>query len=363
MLTHYIYTLLFQFIPEGIALAFLSLVFLDKRTNLKNLLLIGGINGGTTFLFRLLPISFIFHTILAFLILTLLIKQIYNINIIDSFTAVLKSFIILGILELISINIFIKISNTDLKKILASPLLKTLALLLQVSIIFIIGFVLKYRRKKKKMNLYQKIVENLSKYITNELKIPSTKKDILRFGIEIFLSTSITLFLSIFPAFILGTAKPVIIILLAGASLKILTGGIHLKSPWECAVFTSISVNLLGLVSYNYYKIIYNHWLIFVVVSFIYIFISLLLWSPADVPEKPITKKKKIKFFKITSIVFTSIIFFVVILLFYFKGPVFGILCTGLLLGLLFQSLTINPLFYKLRENYYYIKNHIVSNF
>ncbi len=149
MFKQVIFSILFQFIPEGLALTYLSLIFLNKKTKLHNVLLIGCISGGTTFLFRILPLSFIMHTILAFLILTLIINHIYKINIIDCFIAVLKSFIILGILELISINIFIKTSGIELKQIMNNFLLKTLAILLHITLMFITGFIIKHIKKRK----------------------------------------------------------------------------------------------------------------------------------------------------------------------------------------------------------------------
>ncbi len=208
-----------------------------------------------------------------------------------------------------------------------------------------------------KIKLYQKIVKTITEYLAEELDISPKKKDRIRFGLEIFLSTVITLIFSLLPAFFFNTAKAVIIILLAGGFLKLLTGGIHMKGPWECAVFTSIFVNIFGLITTNYYNLFYRYWPIFILISYIYLFISLFLWSPADVPEKPITDERKIKLFKTTSIIFSLLLLTLASFLFYFTGSDFAIICTGIILGLDFQALTISPLFYKIQNYYYVLKN------
>ncbi len=203
---------------------------------------------------------------------------------------------------------------------------------------------------------YEKTVKLVSEYLARELKLGDREKDRIRFGFELLISTVISLSVSLILGGLLGILKAVIFVLIAGSVLKILAGGIHFETIWECGIFTGIITNLLGLISTEYHNIIYNNWRLFLLISSFYIIVSLLLWSPADVPQRPIADNSEIRFFKTFSILVSLIILVTVSSLFYFYKDRFAIESTGLVSGMLFQVFAINPLAYRLQKYYYQIK-------
>ncbi len=150
MIINFIIPLIFQAIFEATALTYNSVIFLKKNIEWKKILLIGGISGMTTHFFRLIPISFGFHSVLAFVILTILLTRFYKDRLIECFIAVIKSAILLVVLETICVNLIIFFSKIKLDVFLDSPVLKTLLGLPQILLMFVIGgLILKLRKSKK----------------------------------------------------------------------------------------------------------------------------------------------------------------------------------------------------------------------
>ncbi|GAB6137462.1 accessory gene regulator ArgB-like protein [Halanaerobaculum tunisiense] len=207
---------------------------------------------------------------------------------------------------------------------------------------------------------YEETVQELSSYIGQELNLTAKKEDRIRFGIEILISTVISLSFSLILAWLLGIFKPVVFILFTSAILKVVSGGIHLKSVWECASFGAVIINLLGLISLEIKEVVYDHWLLVLVVSSLYIISSLLLWSPAEVAEKPIKDKRHRRKLRLISLVLAILLLTMVFLSFYLYQDRFVLVNVSIILGLLFQAVTINPLAYKLLDFYYQIKAELI---
>ncbi len=204
--------------------------------------------------------------------------------------------------------------------------------------------------------VYQKIVKGLSGYISRELNLSDKEKDHIRFALEVLISTLLSLVLSLLVAGFLGIVKPVFFVILAGAALKASAGGIHLKSPLECALSTTFITNLLGLISTRYSIFLYENWVIILMICSLYILFSLIRWSPAGVPEKPIKDEGKRKQLKTISlfIFVISLLFITVSLL--VGGSYYTVVSFSILGGLLFQSFAVSPTAYKLHSLYYSTK-------
>jgi hypothetical protein len=145
----HIIALFLQFIPEGTALAFLATVFLKVQVN-KNIVVIMGMIGGLSgYLFRMLPLTFGFHTILSILLQTVLLNYFYQKRVLDCFISILKPFILLFFCEIITANTLPYITNRPLEDILKNPLLKTIVVLPQVILLLLVGIILLWMRNKK----------------------------------------------------------------------------------------------------------------------------------------------------------------------------------------------------------------------
>lgn len=207
--------------------------------------------------------------------------------------------------------------------------------------------------------LYHKVVQGVSGYIARELNLSDKEKDRIRFALEVLISTLMSLALSLVLALILGIIKAVFFVIIAGAALKASAGGIHLKSPLECAVSTALVTSVLGLIATRYSQVLYKNGVWIVLISFLYILFSLLLWSPADVPEKPIKEIRKRQQLKKISILISFAFILLVGFLFLLGASRYSVVIFSILGGLLFQSFTISPAAYRLHNLYYNLKNRI----
>ncbi|OCL28096.1 hypothetical protein U472_02565 [Orenia metallireducens] len=209
--------------------------------------------------------------------------------------------------------------------------------------------------------IYDTTVNKINNYIVQELDLTAKEQGRIKFGIELLISTIMSLGTTLIVAKLLGILNSVIFISLAGVLLKQVSGGIHFKTPWECAFFTAFFFNLLGYISFWAKESVFNNWVLFLVLSSLYIIISLFLWSPADVPEKPIKDQRQRRRLKLISLILAIFLLILVALLFYIYKGCFALINVSLILGLLFQVSSINPLAYKLCNLYYRVKVKFVS--
>ncbi|HLV09984.1 MAG TPA: hypothetical protein VKY40_07240 [Halanaerobiales bacterium] len=139
-----LFTLLFQYIPEEIAVVFMILVFLKNEINYKLILGLAVLMGFLTYLIRLLPIAFGFHSILSLIVLSLLISIIVKVNKFHIFIAVLKTAIILLLIEIVTINFFLHITGYTIEQVNHNMYIRTLAVLPQTIILFLIACGVRY---------------------------------------------------------------------------------------------------------------------------------------------------------------------------------------------------------------------------
>jgi len=158
MFLNYIYSILFQHIPESLALAYTSTIFLFEKVFLKKILIIGILNGIIIFFLRLMPVSFGFHTIIFLIVFFVIIKYFYKKNILKSLIAVLKSFILLAVFESIFGYLAVFITGKSVELILSDPFLKSMVMIPQISSLFITGLIVKNYRNKKTDNKVDKNV-------------------------------------------------------------------------------------------------------------------------------------------------------------------------------------------------------------
>ena len=148
MLT-FIFELLTQSIPETLAVSFSVAVFLKVKLEKKPILLIGLIQGFIIHFLRKLPMTFGFHTIISIFILTIILYYVYDKSSLNCFISVLKTFILLTVLEVLFSYLIILLTQINVNIINQKPLLKTIVMLPHIIFLFIIGFFINKRQNKK----------------------------------------------------------------------------------------------------------------------------------------------------------------------------------------------------------------------
>lgn len=83
------------------------------------------------------------------------------------------------------------------------------------------------------VNLYTR---KLSGQIGEQLQYSEEQKDVLNYGLIIFIQTMMAIVITVIVGWICGVMKEAITISLAGATLRKTSGGVHATSPMKCII-------------------------------------------------------------------------------------------------------------------------------
>ncbi|RNC29843.1 MAG: hypothetical protein AWM53_00061 [Candidatus Dichloromethanomonas elyunquensis] len=144
-----ILALIFQGIPEQMAVAALAFVIANIPLVWKRIALIGTIVACSAYVLRLLPITFGIHTVLIMSLLFILLIVIGKGNINSSLIASLISFLSLIIAETISLSLLMPLLNVDLQSLTTDSTARIIIGLPQEVIIILLAFVI-FKIKNRK---------------------------------------------------------------------------------------------------------------------------------------------------------------------------------------------------------------------
>ena len=188
------------------------------------------------------------------------------------------------------------------------------------------------------MNFSENISNKLTEVITNELNYNEDKKEIIAYAIETALLFVLGLFFLILLGYYFNALMPTIIAAIFGGSLRRVSGGAHFVTPLKCLAFGSIAYSCIGVLANQ----LVDYDLTNMYVLILSLFVSLLLvafLAPVDSEAKPIhSSSLKLKL-KISSIVFVIISFLVIT---FVDNKLIGV---SVVLGVVYQSLTLLPIF------------------
>lgn len=134
--------LIFQGIPEQIAVATLAFVIAKIPLIPKRVILIGIILAFTSYLLRLLPLTFGIHTVLIMGLLFILLILIGRGNINTSLIASLISFLSLIIAETVCLSILMPLFGVNFDITNNNAVVRTLITLPQVFVLFLFAFLI-----------------------------------------------------------------------------------------------------------------------------------------------------------------------------------------------------------------------------
>jgi len=178
-----------------------------------------------------------------------------------------------------------------------------------------------------------------------KLKMPEIdeeRAEIIRYGFELIIGEIPKMILIFLLALLLGKFKYFLISLAIICPYRIFSGGVHLKTHIGCLTMTT----MLYLGSVYFCEIFCFEDLLSKVVTVVCISIfstiMIILYAPADTDTVPILINKERRKCKIKSIIWVNGMLFVS---FFIRDDVISNLC---IFGILFQTLTITKLTYKL---------------
>lgn len=178
-------------------------------------------------------------------------------------------------------------------------------------------------------------------------EIDDERAEIINYGLQNIIGEIPKLFIMLGIAYLLGVLELSIIAFLIMLPYRTFSGGFHLKTHIGCIIGTSLMYSGTALLAKNI--LIEPTYLKYLIILAIWIFgiIMIKLYAPADTENVPILRKKDRRKKQILSYITLTIILLVG--LFVKNNVIFNII----ILGMLFQTLTITKLAYKLTNNKY----------
>lgn len=159
----------------------------------------------------------------------------------------------------------------------------------------------------------------------------------LKYGLEGFYNLATKMIVMVILSIILNILFEFFLLVIIYSMFRLYGFGIHMKTSLQCW-FTTVPIYIGGCLLMKH--VIFPLYLS--ILLWIFGFVSFLLFAPADTPARPLIHKEKRIRAKILSLVIVSMSFFVYIII-----P--DLVIKNLILyGLLIESISINPLTYKL---------------
>jgi len=196
-----------------------------------------------------------------------------------------------------------------------------------------------------------RIAYSITSYLSNTLNLDKDRTEIVQYAMDVLLSTTVNIFLTMCIAYILGVARYAFIVLIASASLRYFSGGGHCSSSGRCIVAGSLTIPLFGLAARKLSTIPFTASLSVVRVTYVIIVLlsslSLFFWAPADTPNKPISTKQARSTLRRNSFICAAIIDTIV--LYYLFKPSHALYLAEIyvvLIGITWQSFSLSPFGY-----------------
>lgn len=191
---------------------------------------------------------------------------------------------------------------------------------------------------------FSRLSHKIADIFAKELGYDEEKKEIIAYGIETTLLTIIGFLAILIVAFIFDALIPAAIAAICGGLLRKFSGGAHFNTPLKCLAFGAIIYSLLGVIAKN----AENYLVVNKVALLIMLLFSLMVIavrSPVDCEEKPIHSITLRKRLKLLSILFVILLSIIVII------NNSTLVNLSLVLGVVYQTLTLLPIFNKRRCN------------
>lgn len=196
------------------------------------------------------------------------------------------------------------------------------------------------------------MIETICNRLTDRirLKMPEVddeRAEIINYGLQLVIGEIPKTFVILGLAYLLGVFELSIFALLVVAPYRTFSGGFHLKSHIGCILGTTLFYCVPALIGkYVEFSFVYTK---YILVACIWIFsmVMIKLYAPADTENVPILRKKDRKIKQIMSYITMTI---TLIICLFIKDSVFFEI---ILFSILFQSISITRLAYRITRNKY----------
>ena len=183
----------------------------------------------------------------------------------------------------------------------------------------------------------KKFIESSIRLIKNNKRVDELEEKKLRYGLEGFYNVFVKTIVMLVLAVVLDIVPEYVLLILVYSTLRLYGFGIHMKTSAQCWL-TSVPMYIGGCILIKY--VTFPEYIS--VIIWFFGFLSFLLFAPADTPARPLIHKEKRIRAKILSILIL-IGYFVI-----YHYVDITVIKNVILYGVLMESVSINPIIYKL---------------
>lgn len=198
--------------------------------------------------------------------------------------------------------------------------------------------------------MYKKLVDFLSRIITENMELESKEKALFSFGLELVIGVVLEAIILLFLAYLFNIFWPVFIALLSFLVIRPYAGGIHLPTYFSCLIVTLLVFLLIGFIAaYIQPGLLTTIIVIFFVAITGFIFIY--KYAPADTKTIPISDpalRQELKRKAYIVLIAWTILAITAALL--FTGYLNLVIAASL--GIFSQLISTHPTFFELAERY-----------
>lgn len=185
-------------------------------------------------------------------------------------------------------------------------------------------------------------VEHLAGYLAGQLSLDEDDRDVVRFGLELVVSTALSLGATLALALAVGVVKPVLAALLVFTPIRIQSGGAHNSTPGLCALVTAVTFTLMGWLAVRLAPWVASYTFISLGGSFLVALAVNHVWAPVETPNKPISSRQREKLRRRTLVALVAVMAALTSLAMMGSREVAVYIAAGGL-ALFIQSLVISP--------------------
>jgi len=182
--------------------------------------------------------------------------------------------------------------------------------------------------------------------ISSRISLKSEEREIVEYGLKVFLSEVFSLSILFIVLFVTGLIKTGMSILIAAGVLRKFSGGAHCSSPMRCTILGVMTVPLFAFSVEKLLILGENKLLAAAVCLNVLSLFNCLKYAPADSPQKPINEvsKKRLKRGALLLISITSSVFLIAG---YFSFYIDISFISAVSVGFFYQSITLTPVGYR----------------
>lgn len=143
--------LVFQALPESIALISLSFAIIGLKLELKNVLMVGITQTIAAYLVRLANLTFGVHTVILIVILATLLNLIMKVKLSRSMLSALLSIVLLAVSETVLVLILLQVTGFQIEQVTQNTVIWILFGWPHIIFLFILAMLINIWRKKRKL--------------------------------------------------------------------------------------------------------------------------------------------------------------------------------------------------------------------